>query len=121
MQMSNFPHKPSQFKSGNSGNPRGRPKGAKDGLRAHLNRLLDKNARSEILELLKKRDVKLSSKSNGAVIAFALIKAAQTGDVSAIRLIFDQTEIPLPKQVELSGDVTLTTEQKRRIAEEYLR
>lgn len=110
-----------QFKSGKSGNPKGRPKGAKDGLRARLNRLLDKNARPEILDLLKKRGVKLSSKSNSAVIAFALIKAAQAGDVSAIRLIFDQTEIPLPKQVELSGSLTLTAEQKRKIAEEYLR
>ena len=109
------------FKSGKSGNPKGRPKGAKDGLRARLNRILDKNARPEILELLKKRGVNLASKSNSAVIAFALIKAAQAGDVSAIRLIFDQTEMPLPKQVELSGSLTLTEEQKRKIAEEYLR
>ncbi len=108
------------FKPGQSGNSKGRPKGAKDGLRARLNRILDKNARPEILDLLKKRGVSLSSKSNRAVIAFALIKAAQAGDVSAIRLIFDQTEVPLPKQVDLSSSIPLTAEQKRKIAETYL-
>ena len=109
------------FRKGQSGNPKGRPKGAKDGLRAYINRALRKDARPEILALLKKKGVDLDNGSNSAVIAFALIKMAQAGDVSAIKLIFDQTEMPLPKQVELSGSLTLTAEQKRKIAEEYLR
>jgi len=119
--MANFPHKPNQFKSGKSGNPKGRPKGAKDGLRAYINRILRKDARPEILELLKKKGVDLDNGSNSAVIAFALIKTAQAGDVSAIKLIFDQTEVPLPKQVDLSSSIPLTVEQKRKIAAEYLR
>ena len=111
---------PYNFKPGQSGNPKGRPKGAKDGLRAYINRALKKDARPEILELLKNKGVDLDSGSNSAVIAFALIKTAQAGDVSAIRLIFDQTEVPLPKQVDLSNSIPLTTEQKRKIAETYL-
>ncbi|MBT3510261.1 MAG: hypothetical protein HN472_12060 [Nitrospina sp.] len=110
----------SKFIKGQSGNPKGRPKGAKDGLPAYINRILRKDARPEILELLKKKGVDLDNGSNSAVIAFALIKTAQAGDVSAIRLIFDQTEVPLPKQVDLSSSIPLTAEQKRKIAETYL-
>jgi len=90
-------------------------------LRAYINRILRKDARPEILELLKKKGVDLDNGSNSAVIAFALIKTAQAGDVSAIKLIFDQTEVPLPKQVDLSSSIPLTVEQKRKIAAEYLR
>ena len=74
----------------------------------------------KLLPSLKKKGVDLDNGSNSAVIAFALIKTAQAGDVSAIRLIFDQTEVPLPKQVDLSSSIPLTAEQKRKIAETYL-
>lgn len=89
------------FKKGQSGNPKGRPVGAKSGLRAHLHNRLSKSASPQVLNDLKILGVELDDNTNGAVIAHALIQSAQSGDISAIKFIFEQTEISLEKEEEL--------------------
>ena len=63
------------FRPGESGNPNGRPVGARNRVSALAQRLMDDNAEPVIL---------------------ALIKAAKSGDVSAIRVVLERIA-PLPR------------------------
>ena len=60
------------FKPGQSGNPLGRPIGAKTGLRSRITRLLDKEASPDILKTLKAEGIELEDRDNAEVIAHIL-------------------------------------------------
>ena len=80
------------FKPGQSGNPLGRPIGAKTGLRARITRLLDKEASPDILKSLKAEGIELEDRDNAEVIAHVLNREAQKGNLQAIKLIAEYTE-----------------------------
>jgi urease gamma subunit len=98
------PENLTNFKPGQSGNPNGRPKGAKTGLRARLIQELAKDGDSDILAKMEKLGIKLNDNDVAAVIAHVVARKAQRGDMNAVKLIADQTELPHPKDVKLTGD-----------------
>jgi len=89
---------------GQSGNPNGRPMGAKTGLRARLIQGLDKAAPNDIVKVLEAKGIKLDQADNAEVISFILIWQASKGNVQAAKLISEQTELPHPKELNLAGD-----------------
>jgi len=92
------------WKPGESGNPNGRPKGRKTGLRARLLQALDREGDDQILKKLDDFGVKLDDPDVAGVIAYVLAKRAQQGNLHAIKIIVEQTELPHPKDVNLAGD-----------------
>lgn len=98
---------------GQSGNPAGRPKGAKHGLRARLTQALNKQVTPDILAALKAEGISLDDRENAEALAAVLIKQALDGDIQSAKLIADQTESPMPKSVNL--DATLKVERIERI------
>ena len=95
---------PHEYPPGVSGNPNGRPKGAKTGLRARLVQELNKAGDGDILKKLGSLGVELTDNDVAGVIAYVVARKAQRGDMNAVKLIADQTELPHPKDVNLSGD-----------------
>lgn len=97
--------KPFEFQSGQSGNPAGRPKGAKDGLRATLRKKLKAAPDGMMADTLKALGIDLTDKKNAdAVVEMLLFKVAR-GDIQALKLAFDQTEEPLKHTVDLGGEI----------------
>jgi len=92
-----------QWKPGQSGNPKGRPPGLKDGPRAELNRLLRKNASPELLKRFAKK-LSEKDKSYAAVMAQVHMELIMQGDMAAIKEAYAQVELPHPKDVKVSGD-----------------
>lgn len=92
-----------QFPPGKSGNPAGRPKGAKTGLRARLNAKLRATPTADALAILQADGADLEDPDNAAVLAHVLMKKACEGDAQAAKLIADQTERPLPREINLTG------------------
>ena len=88
---------PFNYKPGQSGNPKGKPVGAKMGVRAHLNRILAKKLPGNVIDMLKAKGLELDDKTYGEVIAYVLAVKAAEGDLAAARLITDQTEVPMNK------------------------
>ncbi len=80
------------FKPGQSGNPLGRPIGAKTGLRSRITRLLDKEASPDILKTLKAEGIELEDRDNAEVIAHILCREAQRGNLQAIKLIAEYAD-----------------------------
>jgi hypothetical protein len=80
------------FKPGQSGNPLGRPIGAKTGLRSRITRLLDKEASPNILKTLKAEGIELEDRDNAEVIAHVLCREAQKGNLQAIKLIAEYAD-----------------------------
>ncbi len=80
-----FPNTDTQFKSGESGNPHGRPKGSRN-LSTILREVLD-----EEIEITLPNGQK-EKKPFAEVIARKLIKKAVEGDIRAIREIWDRCE-----------------------------
>ena len=103
------------WKPGQSGNPKGRPKGAKTGLRVRLIQALEAQGDKTVLDILKAKGVELKDKDAAAVIAYVLTRKAQSGDVQASKQIADQTELPQPKEVKLDGDLKVTSIERRII------
>jgi Family of unknown function (DUF5681) len=80
------PHRPrrrGQFKPGQSGNPRGRPKGSKN-IRTYVNEYLNKKI--EIIESGKTRKV-----SRGEAIAIQLVNMAAKGEPKGLAAIMSFT------------------------------
>ena len=107
------------YKPGESGNPKGRPKGAKDGFRASINRMLRKTAPDKTLSVLQSKQLKPTTKSNSAALASILVGLGLKGNLQAMKLIADQTEAKLPQEIELgAGEGTeimfLMPEKKER-------
>jgi len=76
-----------RFKKGKSGNPSGRPKGAKDGIEANLRRILEKAPPKAVWEKLKKLGIKDARGSNAKAIAETLVLMAIRGDIQAMKLV----------------------------------
>jgi hypothetical protein len=93
------------FEPGKSGNPKGRPTGAKTGLRARLLRALDDKADADILEKLKEKGINLKDNDYAEVIAHVLIRQAVKGNIQSIRTLLENTESPMPKEINLTGDM----------------
>lgn len=86
------------FPPGRSGNPNGRPKGAKDGPVACLRRLLQKEASAEGRVWLEEQGIRLTKDTTNAdVIAHVIILLGCRGDLAAMRLALEWTE-PRPTQ-----------------------
>ncbi len=90
------------WKPGESGNPNGRPTGSKNGLRSHLQRILSKQVNPNIIKELKKSGINLESKEYAEALTMVLInKALLEGDTRAHKIIWDQTELQLPKALKV--------------------
>ena len=91
------------WQKGQSGNPAGRKPGLKDGLRAHYNRWVQKNPDSDVMAFLKGKKVDLEDGTNAEALVSVIGNAALHGDWVAAKFIHDQTEAPLPKEINLGG------------------
>lgn len=92
-----------KFKPGQSGNPKGRPVGAKTGLRARLMQMLDQEAEPEILKVFEAKGIKLNDRDKAAVIAHVVGREALKGNMQAVKIITEQTEVPMPKELHHGG------------------
>lgn len=92
------------WQPGESGNTNGRPKGSRDGLRAHVMRRLRKRPSRRVIDRLKTEGITLDDKTFAEALAAVLVEAGTQGDMGAIKLIMNQTEPPFPRQVQVSGD-----------------
>ena len=105
--LSQFGDKLNQWKPGQSGNPAGRPKGAKDGIDAHCRRLLAKDLSfSQIKDKLKAKGIDLEDGTNAEAISVVLVLKALTGDLKAIEML-GRFELDLP---DLADDPTLPSQ-----------
>jgi len=86
--------------------------GAKTGLRARLNRWVETKGAKDILDKFKEKGIKLKDKDYAEIITYALTRAAVKGDIQAIKLIFEQTESPMPKEINLTGDMIVNIGDK---------
>ena len=93
-----------EFKAGESGNPAGRPKGAKDGLRAQLRRLLKSKAPPQAIAKLKASNIDCGEDTMGAAIMGVLSAKALSGDLGAIKEVVKQTEKAIPA-ISMSANV----------------
>ena len=96
-------HLAPRFVKGKSGNPSGRPKGLKDGIRARLNRLLRKQAPDKVIAQLRKQGIDVEEGSFAEALAAVLSVRALQGEAPAMKMLLEQTEVPLPKAIEMSG------------------
>lgn len=102
---------PFNFKKGQSGNPKGMKPGTKQGIRAHLNRILAKKLPGNVIDMLKAKGLDMDDQTYAEVIAYVLAVKAAEGDLAAARLITDQTEVPMNKDsvmqaLGLNGEIT---------------
>lgn len=77
-------------------------------MRARLNRALDTRGNKELLKTFKENGIKLKDKDYAEIIAHVLMNAAIKEDMQAIKIILEHTEPPLPKDVNLNGDLNVT-------------
>lgn len=91
------------YEPGQSGNPAGRPKGAKDGIRAQMGRILKSKAPEKLIKALGDKGLAMGDGNFADVLAARAITKAATGDVAALRYVSEQTEKALPKPFEHTG------------------
>lgn len=98
------------FKPGVSGNPRGKKPGTKEGVRARLLRMLQKKAPEDVVEALRDEFGKgfLKNPVCADAVAAVVVIGAMRGDTNLIRVLLEQTELPLPIQME--QDITMSGE-----------
>lgn len=82
------------------------------GMRARLNRWVETRGSKDILEKFKEKGIKLKDKDYAEIITYALTRAAVKGDIQAIKIIFEQTESPMPKEINLTGDMIVNIGDK---------
>lgn len=115
-----------QWKSGQSGNPAGRPKGAKDGVAACLRRVLAKKANSLTPDDIKRAKLVTTKATVADVVAAVATHKAIKGSARHLQIVLDFTE-PKPKQThELTGPdggpIQLqNTGARKRIASRFAR
>jgi len=115
------------WKPGQSGNPAGKPKGAKDGIQARLKRLLNKKAPDKAIALLKENfGYNMEDSSNLeamlAMLLFTALSSSASNRIAAAKLIFEQLDeagmsklsaivyqVLLPDPAKLSGPVIAVT------------
>ncbi len=93
------------YEPGQSGNPAGRPKGAKDGLRATLRRRLKSAPEGMMIDALRVLGIDAKDKKNADVLVDVLMYKISGGDMQALKLAFDQTEEPLKLSLDLGGEL----------------
>jgi len=91
------------WKPGQSGNPKGRPKGSRNSPRSQLRHLMAKKAPEAALAQLRKAGVQIDDETFAAVLAARLVIDGIAGSAKAMRIIFDQLEMPLSRVIELTG------------------
>lgn len=92
-----------RFKPGVSGNPNGRPVGVKNGLRARFRQVLASDAPKDIIAVLEAKGVDLQNRDHAEVITHVTTREAMKGNLSAVKLLIEQTEDAIPKAVNLMG------------------
>jgi hypothetical protein len=80
------------FKPGQSGNPKGRPKGAKDGLMATIRRLGKKRPAEEVIKILESKGFVMDECTNNEVVAYSLFINAAEGDNQAANICLKADE-----------------------------
>ena len=100
------------WQPGKSGNPKGKPKGVKHGVRYYLNKILERQIPGDLAKQLEEKGVCLDSMTEAEYSAYALIKRGQEGDTAASKLVLENTEPPLPKDINLNGNFNVTIPSK---------
>jgi len=72
-----------------SGNPKGRPLGAKTCLRARMRRLMDCTPADKILQKLKEQGIELMDNDNAEVLTHVVHRRAQKGEPFFVKLVYD--------------------------------
>ena len=102
---------------GQSGNPAGRPKGARDGIAACARRLLAKDlGYAEIITKLEAKGFDMTDKRASNVIATVAVAKALTGDTKAIELLNKYEEdapIGLSENETPAVNITLVQAENR--------
>jgi len=106
------PPRHSQFKPGQSGNPKGRPKGTRN-LKTDLTRLMRK--RVQIREDGHQRDV-----SRQELVLLRLFERAAKGDVKAANSLINMV-MKLNPQTEQLSAVSQVSETDKQIIDDFLR
>ena len=94
------------WKPGQSGNPRGRPRGTKNGIRAQIMRLLARRTPEGVLRHMENKGVLLPPSKrpqNAETVAWILLLKALSGNAQALRTLLRHVDPPLAQSVELSG------------------
>lgn len=73
---------------------------------------MDSDTATDVLKELKAKGIKFKDNEYADVIANVLLRQAVKGDVQSIKLIFEQTENPMPKEVNLTGDMIVNIGDK---------
>jgi len=105
------------WKPGDVPNPNGRPKGARDSVRARLRRFLRKNAPAQAVAKLRAAGVEIDDGTVAEVLADVLALKAMGGDVQAIKEVNAQTEEPLKTTTKIEGEVNSRVTLSFRVIE----
>ena len=100
-------------------NPHGRPKGSKESPRAQLRRMLRRMAPEDAIAKMKKAGLLSTKKEKAtfaALLGARLLGDAVKGEAWAMKLIFEQVEAPLPREVKLEGDLNVTGDAGKDVA-----
>lgn len=90
------------YPKGKTGNPNGKPKGAKDGLRAHALRLYKKTLPKAVKDQIKSKGFNITSKTYAGAIVEIIAISALLGDINAAKCLFNLTEAPLPRALQIT-------------------
>lgn len=107
------PPKKGQFKPGQSGNPKGRPKGSKSFARVLADEL------SERIPV--KEGGKTRRLTKMQAVAKQLVNQAMNGDPRARAEVLRQIRLHLPDEGEVGADDLFTTDADRALIEDFLR
>ena len=91
------------WKPGESGNPNGRPKGAKEGFEARLRRIGRSNAPDKIIKQLLGVGADLDERSMDDALGWSTYLKALSGDASARKELWDRMYGRSPQALELTG------------------
>jgi hypothetical protein len=69
--------------------------------------MLDQETEADILAILEAKGIRLGDKDKAAVISVVVGREAMKGNMQAVKIIVDQTELPHPKDLKMSGDFNI--------------
>ena len=110
------------WEPGESGNPKGRPKGAKDGIAARLRRVLRQKATQAMLARIRGLGLDPEDATVEQALACSMVANAIEGDVQAAKVVLDRTDGPVVAILDISATVETTstvtiTEMRRKLGE----